>query len=277
MTEPSCPVCKSGAIRLNRQLGQYALYQCAECQLVFAPNSFGVEVDYSSIYETPEYIQEQVDSIGKQQNLGAFAEIITYRPFFREVSVHKGKTLLDVGCGVGRFCQGAHANGWDVCGIDVSKTAIETGKRFAKFPMQVSTLQEMVDGGRRFDVVTAFEVLEHLDDPVAFIRQCAEVVMPGGELFFTVPNWDCKEAQEATRSDLIPPVHVLFFTLPSLRRAISEAGLTIQGIGHIRSDVYPGFQRLKPLLKWIKRRLKRRPNPALGLWIHASRAYTKKG
>lgn len=270
MTDQACPVCHTSARSLERCLGNYTLYQCSNCSLVFAPDSFSVEVNYTEIYDSQEYFDEQVSSIGLQSP-DIYGMIPTYKPFFENVQATRGKRLLDVGCGVGRFCQAAHARGWDVTGIDVSENAIQIGKRYAEFPLISSNIDAQVIAGEQYDIVTAFEVLEHLSDPISFIKKCQDASTPNGEFFFTVPNWASNEAQSATRPDLIPPVHVLYFTLPSLKHAMLEAGLNIKGYGLICSDPYPGHHRLRPLLKWLKRRLKGKPNPALGLWIHASR------
>jgi SAM-dependent methyltransferase len=265
VTSSCCPGCGADAFPDRITLGGYQLFACPRCTLRFAPQAFHVPVDYDRLYESAEYKTDQVQAL---QSLGReeLADHPTYRSFFRRVRHVPGAKLLDVGCGVGRFCQGAHGHGWNVTGIDVSARAIETGRTLAPFPLRVATTEELLQGGERFDVVTAFEVVEHLSDPVEFLASTGRLVYPGGQLFITVPNWSSAVVQKATRPDWVPPVHLLFFTEAALRQAGERSGLTRVTTGIIWSDPLPA--RAPGRARWLLRRLLRRPREPLGLWMH---------
>jgi 2-polyprenyl-3-methyl-5-hydroxy-6-metoxy-1,4-benzoquinol methylase len=226
-----------------------------------------VSVDYDRVYDLEAYQVQQVQGLERSQDRAAFAHYATYRPFFRQVSPAEGNTLVDVGCGVGRFCHAAHARGWDVTGIDISEQAIETARRFASFPLYVMSLDDLVAKGERFDVVTAFEVLEHLDDPLGFARLAKRALEPGGRFFATVPNWDCDVVQNAERTDWLPPIHLSFFTQPALQRLAQEAGFKQVSTGVIQSSPLP----TRPLAaaRWAWRRLLGQRSSPLGLWLYA--------
>ncbi|HEX6432910.1 MAG TPA: class I SAM-dependent methyltransferase, partial [Gemmatimonadales bacterium] len=220
----SCPVCRLEADEDAAVLGGYRLYQCRGCTLRFAPQAFGVPVDYDRVYQTAEYDREQVKVLQTVNPL-TLAQHPTYRAFFDRVPHESGARLLDVGCGVGRFCLGAYALGWDVTGIDVSERAIKAGRPFARFPLTVATTEELAARGDRFDVATAFEVLEHLASPVEFLQTVQRVVSPGGQVFCTVPNWDSAVVRTSTRHYWLPPIDLLFFTAASLKAAGERSGL----------------------------------------------------
>jgi SAM-dependent methyltransferase len=237
-------------------LGGYSLAECSNCTFVFAPDAFSQVPDYNAVYESQEYREAQVDSVRKTDAGKEFARIATYAVFLRRVKPRGTARLLDVGCGVGRFALAAVDAGWNVTGIDPSETAIAIARSLGLFEAANATI-EQVSG--HIDVATAFEVLEHVADPVGLIRKMATVAP---ELFFTVPNWDWAPLHETTRPDWIPPIHLGFFRTASLRMAIEQAGLRVLASGVIGSDTSTGLKRLR-------RRLLKRPNEPMGLWVHA--------
>jgi 2-polyprenyl-3-methyl-5-hydroxy-6-metoxy-1,4-benzoquinol methylase len=259
-----CPVCGNETAPDDVELGGYQLYRCPRCTLRFAPQAFNVSVDYDRVYQSPEYESDQVSML-KSLDRRRLAEHPTYRSFFSQVSHASGARLLDVGCGVGRFAQAAYGRGWDVTGIDVSARAIESGRPFAPFRLRVATVEELVEQGEQFQVVTAFEVLEHLTSPVKFLSTLRRLVSPGGQVFCTVPNWGSAEVRNSTRPDWLPPIHLLFFSPASLEAAAKQSGLVRVKTGVIRSDPIP--RGALPRARWLARRLLRRRREPLGLWV----------
>ncbi|HUV04324.1 MAG TPA: methyltransferase domain-containing protein [Armatimonadota bacterium] len=262
-----CPICRAGAEPDAFELGGYRIYACSRCGLRFAPDAFDARVDYEAMYETDEYQAEQLRPLESSADQSGWADYVTYAPFFIQVIQRPGARLLDVGCGVGRFCHAASSRGWDVTGIDVSERAIEAGSRLAPFPMRKCTIEEIAQEGELYDVVTAFEVLEHLADPVKFLSLIAKVLRPGGQVFCTVPNWDCSLIQNASRPDWMPPVHVCFFTRSALKHAVDAAGFRGIAVHTISGDPPPKGALAKA--KWLRRRLLRRPVQRVGLSLHA--------
>jgi 2-polyprenyl-3-methyl-5-hydroxy-6-metoxy-1,4-benzoquinol methylase len=263
-----CPICGAKATASGRKLGGFELYACPDCELRFAPDAFDVEVNYTDVYDSPEYIESQVQSIANCEDSNMFASMPTYLPFFQTARHPDGATLIDLGCGVGRFCHAASGKGWNVSGIDISERAISIGKRHAKFPMRNMNIEELIATDERYDVATAFEVLEHLSDPGKFLVQMRALLKPGGQVFCTVPNWGNNEVQNATQLDWIPPIHLLFFSKSSLAEVARRAGFQIIVVGEIWCDAFPAQWGRRP--RWIARRIVHGPRSPLGLWIHAS-------
>jgi SAM-dependent methyltransferase len=92
----------------------------------------------------------------------------------------------------------------------------------------------------RFDLVTAVEVIEHLDNPVRYLRLLREVMSPGGSLFLTTPNFRSLRArlQGSRWEQYRNPTHLCYFTQDSLKGALRLAGFA--SVERLRSRVvYP--------------------------------------
>src|SRR5262249_57535140 len=94
---------------------------------------------------------------------------------------------LDVGCGSGGALGVARALGWRVAGIEMDDAAAAKARRFTD-ELHVGDVLTAPFAPGRFDVVTAFHVLEHVPDPVAAARRMLDWLAPGGLLIVEVPN-----------------------------------------------------------------------------------------
>jgi 2-polyprenyl-6-hydroxyphenyl methylase / 3-demethylubiquinone-9 3-methyltransferase len=97
----------------------------------------------------------------------------------------KGIRILDIGCGGGILSEPLARLGAEVVGADPSTHNIEAAKLHAErggltIDYRVTAAETLADGGERFDVVLAMEVVEHVADVDLFVRRCAEMVKPGG-------------------------------------------------------------------------------------------------
>lgn len=99
-----------------------------------------------------------------------------------------GGRLLDIGCGEGYFLQYAEKY-YEAYGMDVSDYCIsEACRRTKKTKLSVGSIANIDYGNEFFDVVTCFDVLEHLDDPEAAVLECRRVLRSGGVLVIRIPN-----------------------------------------------------------------------------------------
>jgi 2-polyprenyl-6-hydroxyphenyl methylase / 3-demethylubiquinone-9 3-methyltransferase len=102
-----------------------------------------------------------------------------------------GKKVIDVGCGGGLLSEGMAALDAQVTGIDLGEKALGVAKLHLlesglKVDYRHIAVEDMAkDNAATFDVVTCLEMLEHVPDPASVVRACAQLVKPGGQVFFS--------------------------------------------------------------------------------------------
>lgn len=105
----------------------------------------------------------------------------------------EGLSLIDVGCGGGLIAEPMRRLGFTVTGVDASAENVGTARAHAaqmglEIAYRAATAEQMAEEGRRFDVVLALEIVEHVVDPEAFLRTCASMVAPGGMMVVATLN-----------------------------------------------------------------------------------------
>lgn len=104
-----------------------------------------------------------------------------------------GLGVLDLGCGAGLAAEALARRGFDVLGVDAAPDVIGAAADHARgqglrLVYRVGTAEDVLADGLRFPIVTALEVIEHVPDPVAFVRILAALIEPGGLLFLSTLN-----------------------------------------------------------------------------------------
>jgi len=114
---------------------------------------------------------------------------LQHRFWIRYLKRHKkGGRLLDVGCGKGFFLEYAE-KAYETYGIDVSKYGIEQAQsKLHRAKLYVGNAEHLDFDADYFDIVTCFDVLEHLDKPELAIKECYRVLAQNGLFIVCVPN-----------------------------------------------------------------------------------------
>ncbi|RVU75541.1 bifunctional 2-polyprenyl-6-hydroxyphenol methylase/3-demethylubiquinol 3-O-methyltransferase UbiG [Pantoea dispersa] len=105
-----------------------------------------------------------------------------------------GKKVLDVGCGGGILAESMAREGAEVTGLDMGAEPLEIARLHAlESGVSVNYVQQTVEAhaashAGQYDVVTCMEMLEHVPDPRSVVLACAQLVKPGGEVFFSTIN-----------------------------------------------------------------------------------------
>lgn len=138
--------------------------------------------------------------------------------------------LLDVGCGNGAFLELARDAGYDVVGIDVADAAIARG-RARGFDVRAGDLREPgCLGTARFDVITFWDVVEHLPDPRSFLQRAYELLNPDGHVLIKTPR---TSAATVRVSAVVPrsagallqaPSHVQYFARAGIEALLRATG-----------------------------------------------------
>nr|WP_236599834.1 class I SAM-dependent methyltransferase [Ramlibacter alkalitolerans] len=134
--------------------------------------------------------------------------------------------LLDVGCGSGDFLQLARSAGWSVHGIDFDGVAVANARERGLEVRQGGLELLQATEAESFAWVTLSHVLEHVHDPVSWLQALHRLVRPGGTLWLQTPNIASlgHARYGAHWRGLEPPRHLTLWTLPTLRKALEQAG-----------------------------------------------------
>ena len=168
--------------------------------------------------------------------------------------------LLDVGCGSGAYGARLQSLGWRVDGVELDPPAAERARQ-AGLQVQTCSILDAELPAAKYDVVTCWHVLEHLDDPVAALRHLRPTLAADGVVLLEVPNWSGLVARLTGRTwfHLDLPRHRLHFTPASLTLALEQAGFRIVRLQHI-----PNPHGLAGAIAYRRSRERTRPALALG-------------
>lgn len=144
----------------------------------------------------------------------------------RRAGVRRGD-VLDVGSGFGFFLEALASDGHRPFGIELSPYAAACARvRTPGRQVAGSAERPLPFADRSFDAVTLLDVIEHVEDHVGALRECARVLRPGGRvLLVTLNRWSAARPLLGKRwSWYQDPTHVHMFSIGSLRRALDAAG-----------------------------------------------------
>jgi SAM-dependent methyltransferase len=233
----NCPACGSGQqhITLLRK-NQYTLLCCSNCGLRFSdPMKAGSQVWYE---QSPLYTVRRPNKI----KYWASAQALKL----------PAQSVFDVGCGTGEFLYWAKQSGRRVGGCDFNRHNIEGARSVLGLSgLYVGDVNQL-DSLEQFDLVTMFEVLEHLGEPVEVLRSLRGMIRPGGFLAVSVPcyeRWPRLFDEEAD----YPPHHLTLWTPAALKACFERAGFEVDQIQRKPLQVTD----IGGHLKWRLRRLLR--------------------
>lgn len=217
--ERTCPVCRSERAAPLFSKASTDYWRCPDCRFRFAtpdpnPNLANALEDYEDAYL--QYLSpEPADTV----NFDAL-----YR-WMSGVTPLEGKRLLDVGAGGGKLVRYLRRRGVDAHGIEPSRVLFD---RFlagdAAFTCASLDTDRVTAGS--FPIVTAFDVIEHVSDPVAFLRRVAATLTPDGVFFLSTPDVESPTARAfGRRWHFYYSYHLSYFGLRTLARTAAGAGL----------------------------------------------------
>lgn len=211
-----CLICKSEKLITLKDYTKFNLTKCGKCGFVFMKQIPTTE-ELSKHYSTYSYGREQYLSPITIKNYNLLLdEFEKYR---------KNNRLLDVGCGMGFFLEQAKKRGWEVYGTEYSPKAVEINEAKGIKMMQGqlnSTLFKDTD----FDIVTSFEVIEHINNPLEEVREIYKLLRKGGLFYCTTPNFNSllRYYLKENYNVINYPEHLSYYTKKTLNKLLTENG-----------------------------------------------------
>jgi SAM-dependent methyltransferase len=195
--------------------------QCRSCSLVYVNPRPDPELIISSYSEAedPTFVGQNGDRIK------------TFRRTIRSVLKGIGKTsgnemrLLDVGCAGGAFLVAARDAGFQATGVEPSRWMAEFGRNSYGLDIIDGILRPDTFAGGTFDVVTLWDVIEHVPDPEELLTLIHRLLKPEGWLVINYPDIGTVAAKMlGTRWPFWLSVHLLYYTRRTMREQLTRAG-----------------------------------------------------
>ncbi len=215
------------AVTAGREPRVFNLLRCSKCGLVMTlPRLARPALE---AYYQPEY-WGRVDADDPAWVRRDQASRTSFLERFRQ----SGR-ILDVGCGLGLFLLALDPERWDRYGLEVMPAAYrEAQRRLGTDRIITGDLSAATQPGLQFDVITFWDVLEHLPDPAAALRQASRLLRPGGLLLVRAPNFASYLARRfgADWYELSLPYHLFHFTPATLTRMLEASGFKVRMLGN---------------------------------------------
>jgi 2-polyprenyl-3-methyl-5-hydroxy-6-metoxy-1,4-benzoquinol methylase len=239
----ACPLCAAPVpMRSHFSNGADRIRKCPACSVGFVyPRISGS--DLLSQY-SPDYFRERYDNLQESEyvNMQSWrAKIATCLGRVNRLRGDKTGLLLDVGCGKGWFLEAARESGWQIQGVELcAEVARRTMERVGTQVYSGSIFDIDIElPSETFDLVTMFDVIEHLEAPLEALRICYRILKPGGALAISTPNLrglGCR-LLGAKAFAVWPDEHIFYFGPASMRRALQLADFTELEIAS--REIYP--------------------------------------
>ncbi len=170
----------------------------------------------------------------------------------------KDAAILDIGCGGGGFLDRCRDAGYNnLSGIEFNEEALKIC-RDKGLDVTDSRIEHVAETDRRYDIVCAFQVLEHVPDPVDFVRQASRVLTDKGRLILCTPNADSFFKRVHWHLLDMPPHHMSRLDQQSYEQTCKLLGLSLRDVRFEPLAKYHHSSYANSLIEHLPRRSVRR-------------------
>ena len=256
-----CLFCSAGtAVERMFEDPPLAVVRCTGCGLVFVSPRVAAN-HLAEVYGEGYWRSPAAQHYGYTDYRANAADWLrTYR---RRVEVLRGRLTpgargLDVGCAAGYFCEVMRDEGFDVWGVEISAPiAEEARRRIGPQRIHLGTLEDVPHPEQSFDLIAFWDVVEHLPDPVAALREARRLLSPDGLLLIETQNVESRFARLTGRrwQHFKQVEHLWHFAPSTATRLLEAGGFELLELTARRAGKHVGFDfiaeragRLHPLL-----------------------------
>ena len=216
----NCLLCDSVSVKKLKGYEEHHLVKCQSCKFVFCepiPTSMELEKHYEN-YGRNDYLSPLT--------IKRYHEILdTFEPY------RKTNRLIDVGCGIGYFLEEAKKRGWEVYGTEFTDEAMEICSKKGIY-MKKGVLNPKDYNSQEFDVITSFEVIEHINNPREELQNFYKILRKGGMVYCTTPNFNSllRYRLKEKYNVICYPEHLSYYTPKTLKYVFEKEGFRTKSI-----------------------------------------------
>lgn len=197
------------------------IVQCRHCHYVYANPRWeaGELIDAYVAVEDETYVRERPGrELTFRKHLQALEKI---------TGPAGGRSLLDVGAYIGVFVEVAQASGWDATGVEPSSWAVSVAQAQG-LPVVAGTQETLLAQNRRFDVLTMWDVIEHVNDPAGELAMAYQLLKPGGIVAVHTMDIDSLAARlMGQRWPWLMDMHIHYFSQKTLAAMLRQNGFEV--------------------------------------------------
>ncbi len=226
MSITKCILCNNTSFIKLFARDKWKIVKCNKCELIFI-DPLPAESEIEDFYNN--YVDESNEKhIAKYLHHRKSRERRNRRKLrlLERIQRNKGR-ILDIGCGLGLVVKNASDAGWDAYGIDLDKDLVEYGKKTFSINLSCGTLKKEKFPSGHFNVITMYNLLDHIREPLSFLREVKKILKRGGIIDLNVHDvegWKAKKYEE-NWSAYCPPAHLYYYSYNTLGRLLDKAGL----------------------------------------------------
>jgi SAM-dependent methyltransferase len=214
----------------------------------FYPDDYAPHRPVTERAQTPRWWR-RLTLFGKAQDLAREA-----------LPLHGKGRLLDFGCGSGSFLVRMRRQGWHVTGVDACAAVVDRLRSQHGLHALAGSLPHPALEECSFDVITMWQALEHVHQPLATLRSAHRLLAPGGKLLVTVPNLDSLAFRwfGSAWNGLDLPRHLVHFSPSTLRLILYRAGFRairvsmVRRSGWLRDSARLASRHLRLQARWCR-------------------------
>jgi len=209
--------------------------ECRRCGLIYVNPRFKASV-MNQRFSRKYFVEEYLPTFEKirEERVRKYGEILSELQPYK-----KSGRLFDIGCGPGFFIAEARNAGWTASGCETASFAVDYGKRELGIDIRSGDFMALDLPGNYFDVITLWDVLEHLPHPVKMLEKAVSCLSEGGTLVICTPNLKGPSflSEGKNWAFIGPSEHVYYFTPETLTALLKTLGLSVVRLDAVDDDM----------------------------------------
>ncbi|MDH5523658.1 MAG: class I SAM-dependent methyltransferase [Desulfobulbaceae bacterium] len=232
-----CPLCSSDNVDVLFVKMGFPYVRCKECDMVYNNPSLNEDKNtdmYENAIHTDEYLSILTANNQRLHDENKF----NYGLDIAKKHCEDLHNVLDVGCSIGVFLETAMQRGLEAYGLELNQKAYEYAQN-KQLNVDNNPLGQSIFSDISFDLITLWDVLEHIVDPKILLKQIYDRLNAGGALLILTPNVNSLAARILHEKCNVFEgwAHVSLFSVETLRQVLEESGFEVVHIETILAEV----------------------------------------